>query len=468
MLGVRALALRTWAAAQRRAGVTRRRLADAGGTLPHALDIPVFGAGDLRPVWEANRWSTLPAEPAGFVLAWMASNPPFRGPNWISAQEAAIRLLHLAMRLPGPAPAVLRPAVLAHLRRITADRAYEASQDNNHALSGPAGEIAGAVLLGRAAPAAIARLARTARRLVAPCGAFSQHSATYQRMACDLLWAAGRLCARHNWPAPFLAPGQRAAAWLDRIRAPGTCRLPNLGHNDGTSLFAGHPDLSFSSRPPRPSRWSGRGFMGWRTAGGMALLRVPGSRFRPAHGDLLHLDLWHDGLNLLRDGGTGSYHPAPGETWWTEALAGPAGHNTVQFDDHPQMPRHGRFLIGPWPAGSPLPDGGWWRDRAGNRHQRRVSPDGAGWLIEDLLSGPFAAATLRWRLCPGDWRQTTDGATGPACIRIQADGPVRLALTTGWESTIYGQVDPLPCLQVGIPAGTQRIVTRIEPLGEPG
>ena len=32
--------------------------------------------------------------------------------------------------------------------------------------------------------------------------------------------------------------------------------------------------------------------------------RLPVYRFRPAHADPLHFDLWHQGVNLLRDGGS--------------------------------------------------------------------------------------------------------------------------------------------------------------------
>jgi len=40
----------------------------------------------------------------------------------------------------------------------------------------------------------------------------------------------------------------------------------------------------------------------------MALLRYPRFRFRPSHADVLHVDLWVDAVNVLRDGGTFSYH----------------------------------------------------------------------------------------------------------------------------------------------------------------
>lgn len=40
----------------------------------------------------------------------------------------------------------------------------------------------------------------------------------------------------------------------------------------------------------------------------MAMLRYPRFRFRPSQADALHLDLWLEGRNLLRDAGTYSYN----------------------------------------------------------------------------------------------------------------------------------------------------------------
>jgi hypothetical protein len=94
-------------------------LAPAGwhGVFPAAtpaLDLDLFRPGDIRPVWERNRWADLPLlaqaarlEPAGGHLAraevlladWVAANPPFRGPNWACGQEASLRVLHLGLSL---------------------------------------------------------------------------------------------------------------------------------------------------------------------------------------------------------------------------------------------------------------------------------------------------------------------------------------------------------------------------------
>src|SRR3546814_20563580 len=69
---------------------------------------------------------------------WCVRNPPYRGPNWKCAQEASIRLLHLATtglilgqvretRVP------LRALVLTHVRRSAATMSLAVAQANNHA-----------------------------------------------------------------------------------------------------------------------------------------------------------------------------------------------------------------------------------------------------------------------------------------------------------------------------------------------
>lgn len=493
MLGPRALAAWGLHRARLRLGLVRRALADApvpaGPFLgiappavpppaplpPHALDIDPFAGADIRPLWETARWGELvglaPAEADRRIAAFLAANPPFRGPHWVSAQEAAIRLLHLAYaavihdRDADPPPG-LRTLAALHWRRVRAEADYEAAQDNNHSLAAAAtGLAAGLLTRNRTLSArALRRTERVAAKLIAPCGAFSQHSARYQRMAVDLLSLAALLARRQGLRPDFDALHAAAAAWLDRVTDPVSGRMARIGHDDGTALVAPPPPPV----PPRPGRWSGRGFMGFAAGAAWALLRVPGSRFRPAHADLLHLDLWHAGRNLLGDGGTGAYHPAPAERWWLDHFPAVEAHNTVQFDGAPQLRRRGRFLMGPWPAGGVLADGGWVRDASGNRHERRVHTAPGEWQVEDRLAGAFANAVLRWRLDPElEWTPAPDGARGDGAV-IAVEGAATVALERGWVSPAYGRVTQAPVLVAHLPAGTARAVTRITLANAPG
>jgi hypothetical protein len=488
-----------------------------------ALALDPYAAGDIRPVWERNRWAELPLlaqaarlDPGGGHLAraealladWRRANPPFRGPNWVCGQEAALRALHLALALALlGAEKALTPAardlLALHARRIAATPAYAAAQDNNHAVSEPAGLLACGLLLGdaRAAAREAARLSARVRRLVAPCGAFAQLSAGYHRLLLDVLAVAAWLCRRFGAPCLDDGARERAAAavsWLRRVADPATGAAPRLGHEDGSAFadlslagpadarpsleraarllagrsagFADDPGCAWLDLPPCPplpavpADWENEGLRGWGGEGGArALLRTGPLRFRPGHADLLHLDLWDGPLNLLRDGGTGAYNPPPDRAWWHAHLTGTAAHNTVEFDGVDQMPRVSRFLFARWPETGRLPDGAWTRDGRGNRHARTVRREGRTWLVEDRVSGCFARLALRWRLCPGDWRETAGGADGAAArVSVEADAPLACALESGWESPAYGEVRAAPVLAARAAAPVSRLLTRIE------
>ena len=471
-----------------------------------ALGLDLFGPGDVRPVWERNRWAELVLlaqaqrlEPDGghgrraaaWLADWAARNPPFRGPNWASAQEAALRVLHLAIALDRAAlPAGARALVGLHGQRIAATPAYGMAQDNNHAISEPAGLLACGLLLGEGAWVALGarRLAAARRRLVGADGSFAQLSTGYHRLLLDVLAVTEWLRRRHGLPpAP---PDPAPVLWLHRLVAAETGEAPRLGHQDGSAFadlsLAGPADarpsleraarllagrsaghgadpgcawLGLAAGPvlaPLPGDWVASGLRGWRSGALRAVLRTGPLRFRPAHADLLHLDLWDGPRNLLRDGGTGAYNP------WQRALWATAGHNTVEFDGQDQMPSLSRFLHSHWPRCGLLPEGGWLRDHRGNRQERRVWLEGRRCRVEDRLGGPWRQAALRWRLAPGPWRLTADGAEGPlARLRFAADAPLALALEEGLESPAYGQLRPVPVLVARVAAPARRIATTI-------
>jgi hypothetical protein len=524
-------------------GVAARILADAaalpqapdwhGGYDPAAasLGFDLFSHGDIRPVWEASRFADLlllvqaaRIDPGGGHLAradsrlasWCAANPAFRGPAWACGQEAALRALSLALALalleadhdpPPGARALLRLCA----RRIAATPAYAAAQDNNHALSEPAGAFACALLLGdrRQARGAVRRLAAAVVRLVAPDGGFAQVSPGYARLALDVLSVVEVLRRRHGLPglpSPVRARAAALAAWLHRLVAPEDGSTPHLGVEDGSAfadlgrhgpadargsveraarLFAGcgadlpdDPGCAWlgltrpAARMDRPAAWRAAGTMGWHGAGASAVLRsgtggrpgIPaGLRFRPSQSDLLHLTLRDGPRAVLRDAGTGAYNPPA--SWWSPALASAAAHNAVLFDDAEPMPRLGRFLFARWPRLADRPDGALRRDAMGQVQDRRVAVAGRTWTVSDRLSGRFRRVTLRWRLPPGVWRlagaSITDGA-----IRIQvgvepATAPLALRLEAGWESPGYGQIRDCIILRIDAAWPVATLTTQI-------
>ncbi|MFD1108381.1 heparinase II/III-family protein [Pseudoroseomonas ludipueritiae] len=464
--------------------------------LAPALGMDLFRPGDVRPVWEAGRLACLPqlAQAARLwpeeghqaalearLAAWCAANPPFRGPHWACGQEAALRALHLALALAllgqdrALAPGA-RDVLALHARRIGATTHYAQAQDNNHSISEPAGLFACGLLLGDAAlrEGGARALSAALARLVAADGGFAQVSTGYHRLLLDVLAIVEWLRRRHGapaFPAPFAERAAAAARWLAGLVAPDGA-LPRLGHQDGSAfadlalagpddasgsieramrLFAGasagfaeEPGCGWLALPAAPgftppTFWRAAGSMGWRRDGAHALLRTGPLRFRPGQADLLHFELWDGATPVLTDAGTGAYNPAPADRWWLAYFSSAAAHNTITFDEREPMPRAGRFLHARWPRLTPLPDGAALRDAHGHRHARRVSAEGRLWRVRDEVGGGFSTMALRWRLGPGAWRATPDGATGPARISITGDAPLTLRLEEGWESPAYGK-----------------------------
>jgi hypothetical protein len=186
----------------------------------------------------------------------------------------------------------------------------------------------------------------------------------------------------------------------------------------------------------------------------------------------LHLDLWHQGVNLLRDGGSYAYNATAADLAY---FPGIASHNSVQFDGAEPMPRLGRFLWGDWLQleAQPQVESG----KAGQsitaayrcphgRHQRRVQadPSGLSWSITDHCSVFRDRLVLRWRLCPADWQLRIDGASVQLCsshaqISVECNQPIqRLELVEGWESLFYAQKTPLPVLEFEVAATSSPVL----------
>lgn len=457
-------------------------------------------AGETAELDRLNHW----------LADWSAKNPPYLGVNWKCGQEASIRVMHLATAAlvlgttTGPTVG-LRDLVRLHLRRIAPTMSYAIGQANNHGTSEAAALFVGGSWLADAEGqdwAAIGRhwLEERAKSLIAPDGTFSQYSTVYHRVMLNSYALAEAWRQRHDLP-DFSAGlrGRLAAAisWLAALTDPTSGDAPNLGANDGAQLLQLSEGKFRDFRPAlqlaaalfcnaravaepgawdQPALWLGvpsataklpapvsrslgdGGLHLLRCGSALAMLRYPRFRFRPGHADALHLDLWLNGCNLLRDSGTFSYADPAGIE-----LAGTAAHNTVTFDGRDQMPRLGRFLFGRWLRArrvEPVQDtlagvtaAAGYRDYVGACHHRQVTLSGTGLICMDELSGRFAHAILRWRLAPSAWRLEDETLTdGHIRLRITADIPITLRLVEGRESRHYLSMTPLPILEAEVAA----------------
>jgi hypothetical protein len=466
----------------------------------HAVE--PYAHGDVRLVWEVSRFGVLPAlalaaratgEPRFLdaaerhLAAFLAACPPYRGAHWASAQEAAIRLIHLVaagLILGGAPPPGGRALAGLLAARVRATFAYERSLANNHGLVCAAALAGAGAWLGTEDRRRGERiLAADLPRLTTAAGGFAQVSTRYHRMALDARASAARAGAAPA--APRRDRLAAMAAWLGRVTDPATGQVPRLGHDDGTALLdatcAGPDDarpslvrataaaaapgasplalagLGPMAPEPSPGGWADPegGTAGLRHGRTLALLRLPGGRFPAGQGDIMHLTLMHRGEEILRDAGTWLYNPPAGES----DLAGTAHHTTAQWGEADRPVRLGRFLFAAPPRLRHLEASADRLRAACDRHDRTVAVAGDTWTVTDRLA---PGATLRWRLPPGTWLRRSDGVEGAAAaLGVSADGPVDLRLAQGWDSPRYGERQRIPVLTVRLTGSTRCVVTRI-------
>jgi Heparinase II/III N-terminus len=135
------------------------------------VDVRATGAdiGDVKYVWEPSRLQMLhplaaviAATPASgplrvataIISSWMIANPPYRGVNWKSGIELALRLVSLTLFVAAARPATLsvaqrvmiRAMVLAHARYLAAFPSLHSSA-NNHRIAEGLGLFVAGVLL---------------------------------------------------------------------------------------------------------------------------------------------------------------------------------------------------------------------------------------------------------------------------------------------------------------------------------
>ncbi len=480
-------------------------------------------SGDERYLSALNKWSS----------DWTNKNPLNRGPNWKCGQEASIRVLNILLSayLLGQDRSPTKDLVYfvrEHCGRIAPTIFYAMSQDNNHGTS----EAAALFICGgwlRQHVVDDGELLRKAlewekkgrfwlenrvARLVADDGSFPQHSVNYHRLVVDTL-SIVKVWQMHlgmdNFSVGFYRKARAAVNWLFQMVDAASGDAPNIGANDGAVLLnltsCGFRDfrpsvqlgaaIFFNSRAYDKGSWDEvlnyfnlsniegfspelekksqtlkhGGFVILHSDHSWGVARLPNFRFRPAHADALHLDLWYKGRNILRDGGSYSYNCLEP---WRSYFPGTKSHNTVEFDGHDQMPRISRFLWGKWTKGRTIEPltyhrgylswAGAYTDSMGCRQERSVNVKQNCWQITDTLSGFKSDAILRWRLEPGEWRLQGNVCFGNGIsIELTSDSipSLKLKLTDGWESRYYMKKSKIPVLEVLIKDSPSDIKTKI-------
>lgn len=340
-----------------------------------------------------------------YTERFLAANPPYQGPNWISAQEAGLRLVAFTILIPILSPSAhstperlsrLSHAIADHAKRIPPSLAYARAQNNNHLLSEAAGLFTAGVALPQHPEAKHWRQTgwewfnRALLSQIAADGSYIQNSTNYHRLALQLaLWVSALAADQGLTYSETVQQRLRSASrWLSRLLDPDSGRVPNLGPNDGAFIIplVNSPvddyrpviqaaSKAFLNSPAlEPGIWdelslwlcSGRGIenaylpesprseksqidqplrLENQCSASWVYFRVAEFKDRPGHADQLHVDLWWRGLNLAQDAGTYRYNDSPP---WDNALSGSTVHNTVTLEGRDQMTRAGRFLWLDW------------------------------------------------------------------------------------------------------------------------
>jgi asparagine synthase (glutamine-hydrolysing) len=295
------------------------------------------------------------------VESWRDENPPNCGVHWMCGQECAFRAIAWSVALFGlldaPATTDARAAMLvamlgAHGERIEGNISFALSQKNNHGVNEALGLFTiGTLFPGLPRSARWERkgrelLEREARRQIYDDGAYVQHSLNYHRLVVQSYAWAFALAERAGRPfSDALRTRYARAVRLLHQLTDESGRAPNYGSNDGAQLLRldscafedyrpalalgfwaaerrrvfepgpwdeplawlfGDEPLEAPVRPiPRENLAASEG--GYYTLRGSetwAFVRCCEYRDRPAQADMLPVDLWWRGHNLVADPGT--------------------------------------------------------------------------------------------------------------------------------------------------------------------
>ncbi|QMT58807.1 heparinase II/III-family protein [Legionella sp. PC997] len=484
--------------------------------------------GDIKVIWEASRfdWVLSFSQQAKlgdrnslkklneWLNNWCLNNPPFFGVNWKCGQEAAIRVMHLAIATLivdqiQQASKSLIALIHLHLQRIASTLNYAIAQDNNHGTSEAAALFIGGSWLEMLGISKGKKWSRLGRKwlenrisyLIEEDGSFSQYSVNYHRVLIDTLcmvevWR--RKLSLSAFSDEWRRKCSAATYWLFHMVDDQTGDAPNIGANDGARLLQltdsdyrdYRPSVQLAmilfnhqqaytkdgnwnyplqwlqiaipdnkAEPLKSKLFNDGGFAILKRRSVFLLMRYPRFRFRPSHADALHIDLWVNCVNLLRDAGTYSYNTSDK---WLNYFPGTASHNTIQFDQRDQMPRLSRFLFGNWLKTSSFTQitetelcstfKVSYCDSFGVTHQRAVELYNNYLKVNDTINGFKKSAVIRWRLVPGDWKLQDHSLSNQThFIKINTSIPIkRFELVEGWESRYYQQKAKLPVLEIEV------------------
>lgn len=246
------------------------------GAERYCFDVDVrstgHGKGDVKFIWEINRLQflhPLAARIAGapenameidraFALLerWMADNPPFRGVNWFSGIELAMRMVSIALFVAAVPRDTLSDTRRQQIHRFVAAHAFwlerypsRFSSANNHLVAEGLGLlISGLIAPGIPQAAAYeaegrAILEEEAARQIFSDGVGGEQSPTYQAFTMEMLAFGAMLGEGLGRPmAPIVTERLAAGARFLQSMMDAAGSVPHVGDDDEGRVIAMPPD----------------------------------------------------------------------------------------------------------------------------------------------------------------------------------------------------------------------------------
>lgn len=446
---------------------------------------------------------------------WLNNNSYSYGANYKCGQEATIRMLsaiivHSVFREVGVITQEddlnLVKLISESYKKVISNFFYaHKCIKNNHTISEIVGIIVGSWCCedNRRLEKAYSLLNKEIEAQFFSDGGYIQYSFNYQRLVMQLLEFV--ICTSnkcyYKMPEKILEKLTKSCQMMYQLQDY-TGLMPNYGSNDGALIFPvtccdyrdyrhitnslfvgilgerlyedGYYDeevlwffrddiesLPISSIQKKPNNYPDTGLYVIRHDRGFLMVILQNYKSRPAHMDQLHIDLWHEGINVLCDCGTYSYATKEGKF-----LASTASHNVAKLEGLEQMNKKEPFLTYNRTSASQIKAtenrfSATIHSKSGYYHRREVAKQDDGYLIADLVTGKASGGKLLFHT-PCDIKL----ASGEACLyekgkliaKVVTDNTIEIA--EGIRSSYYMKKENVNILRINF-NDKERVITKI-------
>jgi hypothetical protein len=221
-------------------------------------------------------------------------------------------------------------------------------------------------------------------------GTHLQYSTNYHRVVLQLLTVTFYLAEKNNeqFSDEVYSRAKKSLQFLFQLQNESDGWLPNYGSNDGAlffnlndahyrdyrgqlnalyyffnkenlfadassiedaNWFSNHKlqiaDCKLQIAKMKMGVFKNGGYATFRDTDSFTFIKCSSYKDRPAQADNLHIDIFYQGENILRDNGSYKYNSSPEDMKY---FMGTASHNTIMLGDNDQMKKGGRFIWYYW------------------------------------------------------------------------------------------------------------------------